>query len=255
MGGSFAIDRRDRAFGHGMRHSHSSNGISPDALCAELSGQHHPAVGLHSDEMARVRNRQKFVLARLVGAIDPGHAEGIATKLLERFGSLGGIFAASQPSIALLIDSDELAALLTMAKDAVLESMREDVRRVLFDASDGRILKYLIATMQGEKEEHLHAIFLDSRRCYLKDERVASGGWTQITIKLRPLLRRAIELNSAQIVLFHNHPSGVAEPSHADIAFTCQASSAAKAIGIDLLDHLIVAGPSVFSMRLAGMMP
>ncbi len=116
-------------------------------------------------------------------------------------------------------------------------------------------MDYLIATMQGEAEEHLHAIFLDSQRRYLKDERVASGGWSHITIRLRPLLRRALELNSANLVLFHNHPSGVAKPSQADIALTQQAWSVANLLGIELYDHLIVAGPSVFSMRSAGLMP
>lgn len=255
MGGSFAIDRRDRAFGHGIRHSRSSNGISPNALCAKLSCERHTGDSLYSHEIVGLRERQHALLAQLVGAIDPGSSEKIASQLLERFGSLSGIFAESQISLAQHTDSAALATLLFFAKAAVLEGMRENVRRVQFDPRDSRIMDYLIATMQGEAEEHLHAIFLDSQRRYLKDERVASGGWSHITIRLRPLLRRALELNSAQLVLFHNHPSGLAKPSQADIALTQQAWSVANLLGIELFDHLIVAGPSVFSMRSAGMMP
>lgn len=255
MGVSLTIDSNFGTSGSHSRNRNGSVGLLVHALRAELPGKHHPAGSLPSAEMAGIREQQQSLLARLVGAIDPECAEKIAARLLEQFGSLGGIFAASQLSIARTTDSDSLAALLTMAKAAVLEGMREVVRRDPFDPADGRVMTYLIGTMQGAVEEHLHAIFLDNQQRYLRDERIASGSWSQISIRLRSLLRRAIELDSAQIVLFHNHPSGVAEPSSADIDFTRQASSAAKTIGVKLLDHLIVAGPSVFSMRLAGMMP
>ena len=255
MGGSFAVNRRDRAFGYDYAHSNSSGRLSPDALCAKLPCEHDAAGGLRSHEMDGIRGQQQSLLAGLVGAVDPGCAEKIAAKLLEQFGSLGGIFAASQLSIARITDSHALATLLTLAKTTVLEGMREVVRRVPFDPTDERVMTYLIGTLQGAVEEHLHAIFLDNQQRYLLDERIASGSWSQISMPLRPLLRRAIELNSAQLVLFHNHPSGVAKPSSADIAFTHKASSVANALDIELLDHLIVAGPSVFSMRLAGMMP
>lgn len=255
MGVSTAIDRRDLAFGPNAADRNSSRSLRFDALCTKLPCERNAVDGLPPNKVDRVRKRQQSLLARLVGTIDPGCSEKIASQLLERFGSLSGIFAESQISLARHTDSAALATLLTFARAAVLEGMREDVRRVSFDSRDSQIMDYLIATMQGETEEHLHAIFLDSQRRYLEDERVASGGWSHITIRLRPLLRRALELDSAQLVLFHNHPSGVAKPSQADIAFTQQASSVANLLGIALFDHLIVAGPAVFSMRSAGMMP
>ena len=255
MGSSFATNSRDRASGYDLGHPNSPHSVLSDAFCTKLSCKRNTVDSLHPIEADRVRERQHFLLARLVGTIVSGCSEKIASQLLERFGSLSGIFAASQISLARHTDSAALATLLIFAKAAVVEGMRDDVRRVSFDPRDSQTMNYLIATMQGEAEEHLHAIFLDSQRRYLKDERVASGGWSHITIMLRPLLRRALELNSAQLVLFHNHPSGVAKPSQADIAFTQQASSVANLLGIELFDHLIVAGPSVFSMRSAGMMP
>ncbi len=252
MGVSVTINRRGRACGAGAANQDPSCSLHTVALRAEPVSQPYFGGNLHSTTKVGVRERQQSLLARLVEAIDPESADIIAESLLERFGSLGGIFSASPISLSHSANSQAIATILTLARPVVVESMREDVRRVPFDPKDRRIMDYLIATMQGATEEHLHAIFLDSKCCYLTDERVASGSWSQISLRLRPLLRRAIELNSANLVLFHNHPSGNAKPSQSDIEFTCQASAVANAIGIELFDHLIVSGPCVYSMRLAG---
>jgi DNA repair protein RadC len=193
-------------------------------------------------------------LAELVGSIEPNSADQVATALLQTFGSLGGIFSATHGALAKAADSALLASCIQAARLAVLESLREDVRSAAFELRDQRILSYLVAKMKGALEEELHAIFLDRRRCYQTDEIIASGSLDQIIMRLRPLMRRAIELNAGAIVLFHNHPSGEASASEADLRFTDLAKAATGAIGVELYDHLIVAGPRVYSMRLGGIL-
>ena len=229
-----------------------SGGLLRDAGRADL----HPLAGSpHRSFQPReieARIRQHTVLAQLVRSIEPETADALASELLRAFGTLGRIFAASQAAISQVIDSQILATVLSSARFAVLESLREEVRGAAFDIRDERFLTYLVAKMQGIAEEQLHAIFLDHRRHYIADELFAEGTWDQISFRLRPLLRRALELNAASVVLFHNHPSGNAAASAKDREFTRKAAAIARTLDIALLDHLIVAGPRVHSMRAAG---
>ena len=200
------------------------------------------------------RFRQRSLLANLVHTLEPIEAESIAIKLLSEFGTLGGVFSATIASLSRALGNPNLAELILNARFAVEESLREHISRTAFDTRDVRIKSYLVAIMQGESEEHLHAIFLSRQRQYLRDERIASGTWDSLTIRLRPLLKRAIELNAASLVLFHNHPSGNPNPSHDDVQFTKQAIYFAQAVDVEIIDHLIVAGPAVFSMAHAGLL-
>lgn len=194
------------------------------------------------------------MLAKLVHAVAPDNAEEVAARLLERFGSLGAVLSAPARALNSATDLPSLAMVLHSARIAVLESLREEVRGAPFDPGDQRILTYLVARMQGEAEEHLHAIFLDARRCYILDQRMASGSWNRISVQLRPIMRLALEIDAAFIVLLHNHPSGNPKPSSADIQFTVNVQTVSRILGIELFDHLIVAGPSLFSMRAAGLL-
>jgi DNA repair protein RadC len=196
--------------------------------------------------------RQISILAQLVRAIEPTEADRLARSLISEFGSLGQVLCASASMIARYTGNQRLADTIRAARIAVVEGLREEVSRNLINLRDPAFLNYLFARTQGP-EENLHAVFIDSHDRYLSDERVASGDWTSIAVRLRPLLRRTVEIGAAKIVLCHNHPSGNPEPSSEDITFTREAARVARALGIELVDHLIVAGRSVFSMRTAGL--
>ena len=252
MGFLTPVDRRD-----GARHSRA--------------GYPNPSGCLRDNELGSVRfdstrtdlrhrkpleteaqRRQLTALAQLVRAFEPNGAESLAQKLIKEFGSLGQVLAAASWKIAQFTGNDLLAATLSAARAAVLEGLQEDFCRFPIDLRDPKLLVYLKAQMQGE-EEYLHAIFLDNQQRYISDERVASGDWTNVAIRLRPLFRRTMEIGAAKLVLCHNHPSGNPTPSQADIIFTNEVQKVARSLGIELLDHLIVSGKSVFSMRTAGL--
>ena len=198
--------------------------------------------------------RQRAALAQLVGTLEPSGAENLAEQLLLRFGSIGEVFAAPPKELERVTGNHTLAAMLTFARTAVVEGLRENVRRTRFDLRDPPLLKYLTALFQAEQQEHLHVIFLDSQGRYTSEERLASGDWSRVTLRLRPLIQRALDLSAASIVLVHNHPSGVAQPSPADIEFTTEVQKIGRVLGIAVHDHLIVAGAAVFSMRAAGLL-
>jgi DNA repair protein RadC len=255
MGRSSSASSSVRAFGAQNEYSDRPYGLRPNAILADVHGQRRAANIDNFAGSERAHERQQGLLARLVGAVEPEHAEQLAGSLLERFGSLGSVFSAPHSSIASHIGHSAVATMLALVKSAVLEGIREDLSRAVFDLSDANLLNYIVGIMQGQDEECLHAAFLDSRGRHLGDELVARGSWSQISVRMRPLLRKAMEFNCAKLVLFHNHPSGDCRPSTVDIEFTLHARSVAAALGIELVDHLVVSGTSVFSMQRAGMLP
>lgn len=253
MGFLTPVDCRNGARHSGARHPHPSDCLRDDELGAIRLNTANSDRRHRKPLETEAQGRQLTALAQLVRAIEPDGAEKLAQKLIKEFGSLGQVFTTAAWKIAQFTGNDLLATMLSASRAAVLEGMREEVCRFPVNLRDPRLMVYLKAQMQGEEEEHLHAIFLDSQRRYLRDERVVSGDWTNVTVRLRPLFRRTMELGAAKFVLCHNHPSGNPTPSQADIAFTDEVQKVAQSLGIELLDHFIVAGKSVFSMRAAGL--
>jgi DNA repair protein RadC len=193
-------------------------------------------------------------LAQLVRAIEPHRADEIAATILRRFGSLAKLVAASPATLLKNIDNATLASVLPAAKYVILEASREGIMSVKYDLHDARFVKYFTTLLGQEAAENFHAIFLDVYHRVIHDERIARGGWTQVDVPMRYLLRRAIDHNAANLVLVHNHPSGIATPSEDDLALTRRAQEAAALLGITVVDHLIVAGEKVFSMAQADLL-
>lgn len=253
MGFLTPVDRRDGARRPRAGYRHPSGRLRDDELGSIRFDTAHLDLGYRKSLETEANGRQQTALAQLVWAFEPEGAEKLAQSLIHEFGSLGQVLAAAAWKIAKFTGNERLADTLSAVRAAVLEGMREDVSRFPINLRDPKLMIYLKAQMQGEEEEHLHAIFLDNQQRYMRDERVASGDWTNVAIRLRPLFRRTMDIGAAKLVLCHNHPSGNPMPSQADITFTNEVQKVARPLGIELLDHLIVAGKSVFSMRAAGL--
>ena len=98
------------------------------------------------------------------------------------------------------------------------------------------------------KREKVKAIMLNTKCSLMKIMEVAEGGTSNVSIAPKDILAEAIKLGAPKIVIVHNHPSGNPQPSTEDIEFTKTLDEASKILGIELLDHVIVAGHSFFSI-------
>ena len=107
---------------------------------------------------------------------------------------------------------------------------------------------------RGWQIEHMHAVFLDSNRLYIADRSMGSGDLDRLSMRLRPLFGLAIGLGASGLILAHNHPSGDCRPSAGDFSATKRMASVARALDIDLLDHLILTSKSAYSMRSGAML-
>jgi DNA repair protein RadC len=110
---------------------------------------------------------------------------------------------------------------------------------------------FLRLKLAHRRHEVFGALFLDNRHRVIRVAELFQGTIDGASVHPRVVVQRALELNAAAIVLFHNHPSGVAEPSHADEVITGRLRDALALVDIRLLDHFVVAaGESVsFSER------
>jgi DNA repair protein RadC len=97
-------------------------------------------------------------------------------------------------------------------------------------------------------------LFLDHQHRLLELEEMFRGTLTQTSVYPREVVRRAMALNAAAVILAHNHPSGLAEPSRADEYLTQSLKSALGLVDVRVLDHLVVGRGQVVSMAERGLL-
>jgi len=204
-------------------------------------------VGLHQEG----KDEQTALLTALIGGDD---ATAAARQLLGSLGSLSRVMSASREAIARIAADEGVAARIAAARAAVLGAQRESIGRAAFDLRDVQLQRYIIGLFNGLASERLHAVYLDSQARYITDEPLAQGGGAEVGGCLRPFVARAFELGSPAVVLAHNHPSGKACPSEADVAVTQRLNRSLGELEIALFDHLIVGGTTIYSMRGAGLL-
>ena len=179
----------------------------------------------------------------------------LARDLLAHFGSLTRLFHASQAEFAAFPGMGptkfaQLQAVLEMARRALGEEMAQG------DAlgSPGAVRDYLRLHLGGLGHEVFMALFLDAQNRVLAREELFRGTLTQTSVYPREVVKRALAHNAAGIILAHNHPSGVAEPSQADRWLTDQLKTALGLVDVKVLDHFIVTGTRGLSFAERGLL-
>ena len=102
------------------------------------------------------------------------------------------------------------------------------------------LLDYLRADLAALTVERVRVLHLNSRNMLIRDELMAEGSIDQAVIHVREVIRRAMDLGSAALILVHNHPSGDPSPSRADIQLTRDIAEAGRKLGITMLLHYII---------------
>jgi DNA repair protein RadC len=168
--------------------------------------------------------------------------------ILQHFGSLHGLFGAS------LDDISEVHG-LGMAKYAQLQAVMELARRAIAEqlqagetfGSPELVKRYLRMKLGGQRHESFVVLFLDVKNRLIADRELFRGTLTQTSVYPREVVIEALDRNAAGVILAHNHPSGLPEPSEADLRLTNALVQALHLVDIRVLDHFIVAGPLIHS--------
>jgi DNA repair protein RadC len=113
---------------------------------------------------------------------------------------------------------------------------------------------FLRLTLLGRDHEVFLAVMLDAQNRVIACEELFRGTLTQTSVYPREVVKCALAHNAAAVILAHNHPSGMAEPSHADEVLTHSLKQSLSLVDIKVLDHFIVAGNSALSFAERGLL-
>lgn len=171
-------------------------------------------------------------------------AVDLARDLLHRFdGRLGSLAEASLTELASVSG-------IGQAKAAQLKASFELARRALSQdlatrdsfTSPGKVRDWLRLKLASSGHEVFMALWLDAQNRLLKADELFTGTLTQTSVYPREVVKTALTHNAAAVILAHNHPSGIAEPSRADEMLTRSLKDALAMVDVKVLDHFIVAG-------------
>jgi DNA repair protein RadC len=132
--------------------------------------------------------------------------------------------------------------------------LREQFSRGISFSSPKDAAQFLQLELGTLEHEEFAVLFLDNRHRLISFERLFRGTIDGATVHPREVVKRALAVNAAAVILAHNHPSGVAEPSRADEALTRRLKDALALVDVRVLDHLVVSPVETVSMAERGLL-
>ncbi|MET0137431.1 MAG: DNA repair protein RadC [Sphingobium sp.] len=220
----------------------------------------------HSGHRARLRQRladggpnalldHEILEYLLALAIPRRDTKPLAKGLIARFGTLGDVLTAPWDSLSRVDGLGETSvAAIKIVQAATLRMLRQDVQNRPILASWQALLDYLQADMAFLDVERVRVLHLNSRNMLIRDDHMGDGSIDSAAIYVREVIKRAVQLSSASLILVHNHPSGAPDPSKQDIAITRELISAGRPLGINVLDHVIIGRGAHSSLRSMGLL-
>lgn len=201
--------------------------------------------GLHDHELV------EYLLALAIPRRD---TKPLAKQLVEEFGGFSRLLISDADVLGNFPGMGESSvAALKIVQIAALRLLSEPVRRQPVLGSWQALLDYLRADMAHLAHERVRVLHLDSKNRLIRDELVSEGSIDQAAIYTREVIRRALALGTAAIILVHNHPSGDSTPSRQDIAITRDICAACRTLGIAVHDHIIIGRDGHTSFRSKGL--
>ncbi|HAT29091.1 MAG TPA: hypothetical protein DCS89_18895 [Gammaproteobacteria bacterium] len=179
----------------------------------------------------------------------------VATDLLLNFGSLSSLISAnykelcSQSGVG-VAKAASLAAMKELSLRQLLEGLQS--RDILTSSAATR--DYLRARFKSCESEVFSCLFLNNQHHVMEVEELFRGTIDGAAVYPREVVKRALYHNAAAVIFAHNHPSGIAEPSQADIAITRKLKTAMQTIEIRVLDHLVIGAGEVVSFAERGLL-
>lgn len=131
----------------------------------------------------------------------------------------------------------------------MLAATSEHVIRSAVAVGDPQLHAYLRLRMLRLRHEELFVVFLDEQSRFIHSQAFSTQQNNEVSVRIDKIYRKAIDLECRRLLLAHNHPSGDHRPSEDDYRANSRLKQVGEALGITLVDHLIVASGTIFSMR------
>lgn len=189
----------------------------------------------------------------LTYAIPRKDVKPLAKDLLRQFKSLSGVMTATPEQLGAVKGlGPSSVAFVQVVQQLAVRVRREKLSGQPVLASRLELLDYLYTKFAGCTREEFHVLYLDAKMKLVADEALFTGTLHEVAVSPRDILKRALELNASGLVVAHNHPSGSPEPSGPDELFTMSLATACMAMGVELVDHVIVGAEAHYSFRGSG---
>ena len=196
------------------------------------------------------------LLALLLGTGIRGvNALELARHLILAFGDLRGLLTAPVPhALAVPGLGPARVAVLQAALELARRHYDADMRARPLLGSPLETRRFLIALLRDRPYEVFCCLYLDNRHRLIRCHELFRGTIDGAAVHPREVLRETLAHNAAAVILAHNHPSGIAEPSQADELITRRLRDALGLVDVRVLDHIIVAGPQAISLAERGVL-
>lgn len=194
------------------------------------------------------------LLALLLGSGIKGESVMVtAQRLLSSFGNIKNIAGASLEELSKIKGIGIAKASQLKAAFELAKRKDENYREQISIKSHRDVIKVVKQKLKDKKKEHFLILCLDTRNNLIKISNISTGTLDANLVHPREVFKEAIQSLSSSIILVHNHPSGNPEPSEADIDITKRIQETGKIVGIDVLDHIIIANDKSFSFKEKGL--
>ncbi len=188
-------------------------------------------------------------------AIPRRDTKPLAKLLITEFGSFAAAISAEPAALGRVVGLGETGvAALKFVQAAAIPLVRAAVVNRPVIGGWEPLIQYLHAAQAHGINEQVRVLYLNSKNILIRDEVLSDGTINQATVHTREVLRRALVLSAAGLILVHNHPSGDPTPSRADITLTKEIMAAAQLLEIIVHDHIIVGHNGHSSLRALGHM-
>lgn len=181
----------------------------------------------------------------MIGVSEPAL---VARALIDEFRSVSGMLSASTMRIRALVGG-RTAAAIQSARDLMKAAMLERVMEAPAVPRSAALIDFLTAEIGFLEQECLLSLYVNSGLRLMRIETIAEGDSGQVLLHARKIIACGLVIGAAGYILVHNHPSGIPEPSNADIAATAHVRRLSAELGLQLVDHLIVARGRVGSIE------
>lgn len=227
----------------------------------------HPAEGKNAGHRERLRKRfeksgfngfndyevLEFILTYSIPRKD---TKALSKNLFDRFGSLKGILSADIEELKQIDGIGRQSVLFIKALNEFIKFYFEqqvEKNEIQFTSLE-QIAAYLEGTIGNNKYEVVKVLYLNSQNKMLHTEIVSEGTVNESYLNTRKIVVTALKYDSTSVIVAHNHPSGVPEPSRYDDTITLKIAEALKVVDINLQDHIIIASEGFYSYRQEGIL-
>lgn len=194
--------------------------------------------------------KHKVLEYLLYYTIPVADTNNMAHELIKRCGGFSNVFRAEKKTL-MEVDGigEKTAEYLVALGDFVRYYNNVKYDKDVLTLNSENCEEYLLNLFDGKIRECCFMICLDTQNKILEKDMIFEGSFESVDIDMPKIARMAVKAEAPYVVFAHNHPSGIAKPSNADIVSTKLIERTLRMLGVNLLDHIIVAGGKCVSMR------